>query len=134
MKKFFLLTSTAAILAFLNSYALAADINNTAVSGTENTEAQNTDKSLDLDNVMNAYVPAPSQIASIQLSTNKRIQYMIDNYTTPQLAQHAIQLNQAEIQAAKLSGQEPPAKLTRAILEDREKIADYLRDHYKFKY
>jgi len=136
MNKFFLLTGVVASLLLINSYAMAEDTENPVTTETESEDI--TDQKIvppvDLDNVMNAYVPSPNQVAGVQLSANKRIQYMVDNYTTPKLAQFAVRLNQSEIQAAKLSGQKPPATLSRAVLEDREKIADYLREHYKFKY
>ena len=88
----------------------------------------------DIDHVMNSNVAAPRQVAKIQSGANKHVQYMIDNYSLPQLAQQAIQINRAEIEQAKMAKQKVPAKLTREILEDRDKIADYLRQHYSFSY
>ncbi|MEE6207313.1 MAG: hypothetical protein VZR95_04590 [Alphaproteobacteria bacterium] len=135
MEKTYILTGLTAILMILNSNAMAEDVKTLeTATESEGTTPQKIVPPVELKTVMNAYVPEPQQVAGVQLSANKRIQYMIDNYTTPQLAQQAVQLNQAEINQARISGQKPPAKLTRAILDDREKIADYLREHYKFKY
>ena len=88
----------------------------------------------DIDSVQNAYVPAPKDVAKIQLESNKRVEYMIENYTLPELAQYAVRMNEAQRNAAKLSGEQIPPRLTREILEDRNKIADYLRSQYKYNY
>lgn len=125
------LTSTLILLAF---QVRAEEAEKNTVTQSAVTTIEKMVEPADLDNVMDAYVPSPKKVAKAQFSENKRIQYMVDNYTLPQLARYAVQLNQAEINRAKVSGQKPPAKLTRTILEDREKIADYLRSHYKFTY
>ena len=88
----------------------------------------------DLNSVKDAYVPAPKDVAKMQLDANKRVEYMIENYTLPELAQYAVRMNDAQRNAAKLSGEQIPPRLTREILEDRDKIADYLRSQYKYNY
>ena len=87
---------------------------------------------VDTRTVGDLYVPAPEDIADIQMYSNKEINYMVENYSTPELAKIAIQLNKAQTEAAKMNGSTPPAKLTKEILTDKEKIADYLRSQYNF--
>lgn len=89
---------------------------------------------VDIKTVSNLYVPAPEDIANVQLYNNKEIEYMVENYSTPQLAKVAIELNKAQTEAARMNGSTPPARLTKEILSDKEKIADYLRSQYKFSY
>lgn len=89
---------------------------------------------VDTKTVGNLNVPAPQDIAHIQLYSNKEIEYMIKNYSTPELAKRAIQINKAQTEIAKQNGSELPPKLTREILSDKEKIAEYLRSLYKFSY
>ena len=89
---------------------------------------------VDTRSVADLNVPAPEDIAEIQAANNREINYMLEKYSTPQLAKEAIQLNRAQIEAAKRSGVTPPARLTEDILTDRNKLADYLRSQYKFRY
>ena len=144
MKKAILLSfvlATATLLSF-NSYAedeitarLQKQANDIAIlKQNAKKELESLAPQIDRDHVMNSNVPSPREVVNIEASNNRHIQYMIDNYTLPQLAQQAIQLNKAEIEQAKADKKAVPAKLTREILEDRDKIADYLRQHYKFRY
>ena len=73
---------------------------------------------VDTKTVSDLYVPAPEDIANIQMYSNREINYMVENQT----------------EAAKMNGSTPPARLTKEILSDKEKIADYLRSQYKFSY
>lgn len=144
MKKAFLVNFVLAITILLsfNSYAkddvtarLQKQANDIAtLKQNAKKELESLTPQIDLDHVMNSNVPSPREVGQIEAVSNRRIQYMIDNYTLPQLAQQAIQLNKAEIEQAKMDKKEIPAKLTREILEDREKIADYLRQYYKYRY
>lgn len=89
---------------------------------------------IDLKSVQQANVPAPQAIAQAQRSANNEIEYMIENYSLPKLAQYAVHLNQLQIKEAKASGDTIPPKLTKEILSDRQKIGEYLRSFYKFSY
>ena len=89
---------------------------------------------VDTRSVADLNVPAPEDIAEIQAASNREINYMLDNYSTPQLAREAIRLNKAQIAAAQKSGITPPARLSKEMLSDRNKLADYLRSQYKFSY
>lgn len=89
---------------------------------------------IDFDKQGNIYAPKISSISQAQFSSNKEIQYMLENSSLPELARYAIRINQAQIEAAKRSGRTPPEKLTREILSDRDKIADYLRSLYKYQH
>lgn len=89
---------------------------------------------VNLKYVQEANVVAPSNVAQAQRSTNNEIEYMIENYSLPELARYAVHLNKLQIKEAKLSGKVPPAKLTKEILSDRQKIGEYLRSFYKFSY
>lgn len=80
------------------------------------------------------YVPDPENIAGIQRYDNREIEYMVQNYSAPELAREAIRINNAQRQAALRSGATPPAKLTREILQSKEKTAEWLRSQYKFSY
>ena len=113
--KYVLLCALFCVLSSTNAYALIGD-------------------GVDTRTVSDLYVPAPEDIANIQLYSNKEIEYMVENYSTPQLAKVAIELNKAQTEAAKMNGSTPPARLTKEILTDKEKIADYLRSQYKFSY
>ena len=89
---------------------------------------------VDTRTVADLNVPAPEDIAEIQAFSNREINYMLQKYSTPQLAKTAIEINRAQIEAAKKNGTTPPAKLTEDILTNRDKLADYLRSQYKFSY
>ena len=89
---------------------------------------------VDLKNVQEANVVSPRNIAQAQRSTNNEIEYMIENYSLPELARYAVHLNKLQIKEAQASGSEVPAKLTKEILSDRQKIGEYLRSFYKFSY
>lgn len=89
---------------------------------------------VDVRTVSNLNVPAPEDIADIQLYSNKDIEYMVENYSTPELAKIAIRLNKAQTAMAKMNGTTLPQRLTREILTNKQKIADYLRSQYKFSY
>ena len=89
---------------------------------------------VDLRTVEDLNVPAPEDIANIQVYSNREINYMVENYSTAKLAKVAIDLNRAQTAAAKRNGVQPPAHLTNEILSDKAKIAEYLRSHYKFRY
>ena len=82
---------------------------------------------------LNANEPSLTEIAKIQSGTNQEIEYMLDNYSLPQLAQYAVRVNRAQREAAKRAGTTLPPKLTREILQDREKIGQYLRSQYAFE-
>ncbi|MBQ8672117.1 MAG: hypothetical protein IJ525_06320 [Alphaproteobacteria bacterium] len=89
---------------------------------------------VDLNSVMDAYVPSPVNVIEAQHGSNKDIQYMLDNYSLPELARYAMNINKRAIKEAKIRNTTPPPKLTREILTDREKIGEYLRSLYKFEY
>lgn len=93
-----------------------------------------TEQEVDLDTIGNYNVPSPNDVAKAQLPLDREVQYMLDNYSLPQLAQYAVQINKSQIAAAKRSGREVPAKLTKEILSDREKIGEYLRSIYRYRY
>ena len=79
-------------------------------------------------------VASPTDIAEARRTDMSQIEYMADNYSLSELALYAVRLNKSQIETAKRSGVTPPAKLTRDILQDRDKIVDYLRHQYDFKY
>lgn len=89
---------------------------------------------VDLRTVGDLYVPAPEDIANIQIYSNREIEYMVKHYSTAKLAKVAIDMNRAQTAAAKRNGTKPPARLTKEILSDKAKIAEYLRSQYKFSY
>jgi len=89
---------------------------------------------VDTDSILNAYVAPPSEVAKAQFDENREIQYMIDNYSVEEMAQLAIQLNQALRREAISAGETPPAKLSAEVLQNKEKLGEYLRSQYKFSY
>ena len=89
---------------------------------------------VDLKYVQKANVVSPHDIAQAQRSTNNEIEYMIENYSLPELARYAVNLNKQQIKEAQAGGSEVPDKLTKEILSDRQKISEYLRSFYKFSY
>ena len=120
MKHTYFLTLSAFALIFIGASAMAEDF-------TKNLKT-------DLNTVGNLNVPSPKDIAKIQLESNRSVEYMVENYTLPELAQYAVRLNEAQRNAAKINGGTVPPRLTREILQDRDNIADYLRSQYKFSY
>lgn len=89
---------------------------------------------VDLRSVGDLNVPAPEDIANIQVYSSREIEYMVKNYSTAKLAKIAIDMNRAQTAEAKRNGTKLPARLTKEILSDKDKIADYLRSQYKFSY
>lgn len=89
---------------------------------------------VDLRTVGDLNVPAPEDIANIQVYSNREIEYMVKHYSTARLAKVAIDMNRTQTAAAKRNGTKPPARLTKEILSDKQKIAEYLRSQYKFSY
>jgi len=97
-------------------------------------EEKGRENGIDLNSVTGAYVPSPVNVIEAQHATNKEIQYMMDNYSLPELARYAMNINKRAIKEAKIRNTTPPPRLTREILTDREKIGEYLRSLYKFEY
>ena len=91
-------------------------------------------QAVDIDSVKNLNLPSPRSIVQAQRASNSEIDYMIENYSLPELARFAVQLNQQQIKEAEMRGATPPARLTKAILADKQKIGEYLRSFYKFSY
>ena len=76
----------------------------------------------------------PEKIVSAQRSMRVAIRYMEQNYSTEQLAQYAMRLNQSDRRKAISKGQTPPEPLSKGVLQDKEKIADYLRSRQEWTY
>ena len=76
----------------------------------------------------------PNKIVDAQRSMRSIIRYMEQNYSTEQLAQYAMRLNQSDRRMAISKGQTPPELLSKEILQDKEKIADYLRSRQEWTY
>lgn len=89
---------------------------------------------VDTRTVSDLNVPAPEDIANIQLYSNREINYMVEHYSVPQMAKYVIDVNKAQIATAKMNGNPLPPRLTKEILSDKNKMADYLRSQYKFSY
>jgi hypothetical protein len=89
---------------------------------------------VDTRTVSDLNVPAPEDIANIQMYSNREINYMVKNYSVPQMAKYVIEVNKAQIATAKMNGNPLPPRLTKEILSDKNKMADYLRSQYKFSY
>lgn len=120
MKKILVLTSL-----FLISFS---------VSHAEEMRVITAEEVMDLDSVGNDYVASPKRTAKAQHSMNQVLQNMYDTYSLPELAHHALRLNEAKIRAARREGYTPPKPLTREILSDRDKIIEYLKSEYAVKY
>lgn len=82
----------------------------------------------------NANVASPTDISAILSSSEKDLQYMLDHYSDTELRNFAISLNNAQIIAAKQNNLPIPQKLSKETLNNREKIANYLRSLYDYKY
>lgn len=81
-----------------------------------------------------ANVAPPKTVVDLQNPQDTEIDYMIEHYSQPELAKYAIEMYKTEVRNAKLKGIEPPEKPTREMLEDKQKIGEYLRNFYKFSY
>ena len=79
-------------------------------------------------------VPSPTDIVSAQYAENANLEYMIEHYTTEELAQYAIRVSRAQRDAARRTGQPLPEKLTKEQLQSKEALRDYLRSMYNFSY
>lgn len=77
---------------------------------------------------------APERIAKTQRATAAHIQYMLQNYSLEEMAQYAIRINNNERQIAIDANRTPPARLSQEILQDKEKIAQYLRSRFDWTY
>lgn len=95
---------------------------------------QSNAEEFDMNSVGNANVASPAAIAAIQSVQNDEIDYMIENYSQPELAKYAVEMYKAEVRAAKLKGAELPPQPTKEMLADKQKIGEYLRSFYKFSY
>ncbi len=84
--------------------------------------------------VGNANVASPTDISAILHTSEKDLQYMLDHYSDAELRNFAISLNRAQIIAAQQNNLSIPQKLSNETLNNREKIADYLRSLYDYKY
>jgi hypothetical protein len=79
-------------------------------------------------------VASPSDVADAQQTENADLEYMMDNYSTEEMAQYAIQVSRAQRAAAVRNGQTPPPKLTQEQLRDKQQMRDYLRSLYNYVY
>lgn len=79
-------------------------------------------------------VISPTDVAKTQTGANRSVQLILDTYSDEELRNYAVRVNNADRKAARLSGQLIPAKLNENTLNNREKIGEYLRSRYKFKY
>lgn len=122
MKKYSLILALALIFGATPTYAI------------EEFHVISAEELMDLDTVGDSYVAKPRDVAKAQHTMNLRLQKMYDTYSLPELAQQALQINQARIRSARRAGKTPPMPLTREILSDREKIIEYLKSEYKIEY
>lgn len=79
-------------------------------------------------------IAPPEAIADLQNTQDSEIEYMITNYSQPELAQYTIEMYKTAVRSAKLTGKELPPKPTREMLADKQKIGEYLRSFYKYSY
>ena len=79
-------------------------------------------------------IAPPEQIADLQNTQDLEIEYMLANYSQPELAKYTIEMYKAAARNAKLTGKELPPKPTREMLADKQKIGEYLRSFYKYSY
>ena len=79
-------------------------------------------------------IAPPEAVVSIQDTQDSEIEYMIENYSQPELAQYTVEMYKTAVRNAKINGNELPPKPTREILNDKQKIGEYLRSFYKFTY
>ncbi len=113
-------------------YCLFLAVNASAGSITPITIFQNnTNTSADDDNYAGI---EPEKIVDARRSMMAAIRYMEQNYSTEQFAQYAVRLNQSDRRRAINKGQTPPEQLSKEILQDKEKIADYLRSRQEWIY
>jgi len=79
-------------------------------------------------------IPSPESIVAAQSAQNAQLEYMMEHYTTEQMAQYAIRISRAHIAAARKAGTPPPARLTKEQLSSKEALRDYLRSMYNYTY
>lgn len=79
-------------------------------------------------------IAPPEAIANLQNTQDSEIDYMVEHYSQPELAQYAVEMYKAEVRNAKLTGKALPPRPTREILSDKQKIGEYLRSFYKYSY
>lgn len=95
-------------------------------------EAKKAEDAIEKIDLLN--VPSPEAIVAAQSVENAQLEYMMQHYTTEQMAQYAIRISRAQRAAAKKAGQPLPEKLTKEQLQSKEALRDYLRSMYNFKY
>jgi hypothetical protein len=113
-------------------YCLFLAVNASAGSITPMTTfPNNTSTSADDDNYAGI---EPEKVVDAQRSLMATIRYMEQNYSTEQFADYAVRLNQSDRRKAIKKGETPPELLSKEILQDKEKIADYLRSRQDWIY
>ncbi len=80
-------------------------------------------------------IRTPSQIeVGAYRPREKEIDYIVEHSTNGELRDYAKMLNMKEREEAKLAGITLPEKLSDEILNDKEKLIEYIRSCYKFPY
>ena len=118
MKKFLFLL----IFCLLAENAFAGDIFRSAV------------KPVPKEPVGNLNVISPTDVATVQYSAEKSLQYIFANYSDRELRDLVISYNKAEREAARRNKTVMPEKVDKETLQSRENMAEYLRSFYQYRY
>lgn len=82
----------------------------------------------------NANFISPTDILETTRPMEQDVQQILNTYSDAQLRQYVVALNKSQILAAKQAKTAVPAKISNSVLQDREKMAEYLRSFYQYKY
>ena len=64
----------------------------------------------------------------------KELNFVLEHYTDGELRNYARVLNMQQIEEAKAAGKPVPEKISEEILQDRAKLAEYIRSCYNLPY
>lgn len=82
----------------------------------------------------NANFISPTDILEATRPMERDVQYILNTYSDAQLRQYVVALNKSQILTAKQAKTAVPEKISNSVLQDREKMAEYLRSFYQYKY
>ena len=115
----------------LLTFAILASGISVAESATLSVKSETAEKKLEVPYINTA---SPTDIAKIQNSARREIQFMLDTYSDAELQAYAKRINKQAIKNAKENGKTVPPKLSKEILSDRKKIGEYLRSFYDYEF
>ncbi len=92
---------------------------------------------INYSSIVNSVTPygiSQEEASKIKAASNRSFENILNTHDDAQLRQLALSMNKAEIRAAKSSRNLIPPKLSAETLNHRDKVIEYLRSRYEYKY